>query len=305
MLCAHAPITRSAFDWMIYSAASAQCQSHCRWSWKTRVTLLLALLTSTTVFAQGQFTRIYGPDDQDVPIPQFTQPTGSKDPVALQTILAYLNAVNATTWTGIQATGTFALTGNAKESQDAATLTISGGNNFRLDLTTPSGGRSIRVYGKYGAIQEANGSKHSLPFLAAQAGIFAFPKLLGATFSADSAAVIDGGSVSISGKGLRRITIEEPLNPSSAKLTSENTSVMDLYFDVTSHLLVKSAVAVPMSWSDRGRYLQVTTYSDYQLADGVLIPFTYSQTIDGQPTWTLQLSSVQPLPSVKNSYFHF
>lgn len=133
----------------------------------------------------------------------------------------------------------------------------------------------------------------------------AFPKLLASEFSLTDVTIVDGGMITISGESLHRITVERPLHPAQSKLTSDNTSVIDLYFDPKSSLLIKSAVAVPISWSDPERYVEVTTYADYQSVNGVLIPFSCSRTINGQPEWTLQLSSVQPLPSLTSSYFHF
>jgi hypothetical protein len=269
------------------------------------LTIFLLFVMAASVSGQSQFTRIYGPQDQDVPLPQFVPATGTKDANALQTIQAFLAAVNTTAWAGIQASGTFTVVGSQQATPLAATLTIAGGDDFRLDLATPSGTQSIRIDGPFEVIQEADGKKHSLPTLAAKAGLLAFPKLLASEFSVANATILDNGMITISGGSLHRITVEEPLYASAAQATGANTSVMDLYFDPTSHLLIKSAVSVPISWSDRERYLEVTTYSNYQAVNGLLIPLICFRTINGQPEWTLQLNSVLPLPSLASSYFHF
>lgn len=267
--------------------------------------LFFALAFAASAAGQTPFTRIYGPEDQDVPLPQFVPLTGNKDATALQTIQGFLTAVTATPWLGIQATGTFTIAGSQQAAPEAATLTISGGDDYRLDLITPNGTRSIRIHGPYEEVQEPDGTKHSAPFLAAQAGLVAFPKLLSSAFLTSNVTVLDGGTVTIAGQSLHRITVEQSLYFSASHPTANNTSVTDFYFNPTTNLLVKSAVAVPISWSDRELYLEVTTYANYQTSNGVVIPLTSSQTINGQPEWTLHLTSVQPLPSLPNSYFHF
>lgn len=267
--------------------------------------LFLVLVLVSSLSGQDQSTRIYGPEDQEIPTPQFVPLTGNKDATAIQTIQGFLTAVSATAWSGIQATGTFTNGGDPQAAPEPATLTIAGGDDFRLDVKTPSGTRSIRLYGRFEEVQEPDGTKRSIPYLDAEAGLLAFPKLLASEFSSASATAVDDGMITISGKSLHRITIEQPLNPSAARPTSDNTSVLDLYFDPTSHLLGKSAASVPISWSDRDRYLEVTTYANYRTSNGILIPLTCSRTLNGQPEWTLQLNSVSPLPSLASSYFHF
>ena len=125
---------------------------------------LFALTLAASVLGQSQFTRIYGPEDQDVPLPQFVSVTGAKNPTALQAIQSFLTAVNATTWPGIQATGTFASGGNQQATPEAATLTISGGDDFRLDISTPNGTTSIRIHGQYEEVETPDGKKRSFPF---------------------------------------------------------------------------------------------------------------------------------------------
>lgn len=268
--------------------------------------LLLVITLVSSASGQESFTRIYGPQDQEIAVPKFVPVTGNKDTTALQTIQAFLTAVSAASWPGIQATGTFTNAGSSQAAPQPATLTIAGGDNFRLDVNTPAGTLSVRIYGKFEEVQEPDGTKRSIPFLASVAGLLAFPKLLQASgLAPDSVTILDDGMITVSGENLHRITVETPVNPSGPKPSSANTSVMDLYFDPASHLLIKSAVAVPISWSDPERYLEVTTYGDYQTANGILLPHTCSLTMNGQPEWVLQLESIQPLPSLTSTYFHF
>lgn len=84
-----------------------------------------------------------------------------------------------------------------------------------------------------------------------------------------------------------------------------NIGVLDLYFDSTSHLLLKSADYVQLDTSDRQHYVRVVTYGDYREVDQTLIPHQYSQTLNGQKQWTLQLAEVHLSPATDASYFQF
>lgn len=260
------------------------------------------LLVCASAVAQADFTRIYGSEDQAVPTPTFVGTLGQKDTGALQELVDYLKAVDILNWQGMQASGT--LTDHSGNTNQA-TLTILNGNQFRLDVQTPRGERSTRISGSYGRTLEADGKSFSMPPAAATTGLLAFPRLLVATFPESNMAFIDRGLVQIGGQSLHRITLEESAFPEATKADSRNVGVTDLYFDPSSHLLLKSASAVQLDSGDNERYLLVVTYGNYQNVQGNLIPCTYSQSLNGQPQWTLQLNSPSLQPSVDSSYFHF
>ncbi len=260
---------------------------------------------SITANAQSEFTRVYGTDDQSLPVPQSVSATVQKDAAAVQAVLNFVKTVNGSNWTGIQGTGTFTAPNGDTEDQGSASLTIQNSDEFRLDLNASAGERSIRIYGPYGEILESNGVRHPLPATTAMSGLFAFPRLLAATFPDAAMTVLERGMVSIDGQSLHRVTIEIPDLSSESSSPAGDISVIDLYFDPATSLLVKSAVSVQLDSQDRAIYLQVVTYSDYQKVEGILLPFTYSQTLNGQRQWTLQLTSVKTESSLDASYFQF
>lgn len=252
--------------------------------------------------AQSDLTRVYGAEDQTVPVPTLVGTLGQKDAAALQELIDYLKAVNIVKWQGMQASGTLI---DGSGQSERATLTVLNGDNFRLDVETPHGERSTRISGTYGKTLEADGKSYFLPATTAQAGLLAFPKLLVSTFPRASTSFIDRGQVAIAGQSLHRITLEEPAISNGSTPNLNEISVTDLYFDPTTHLLMKSASSVQLDSADREYYLIVLTYGDYGTVQGGLIPSRYSQSLNGQRQWTLQLNTPNLQPSVDSSYFHF
>ncbi|HLH37143.1 MAG TPA: hypothetical protein VKX41_20895 [Alloacidobacterium sp.] len=269
---------------------------------KTLLILNLVLFVHFALYAQRDLTRIYGPEDQTVPMPTFGGTLGQKDTAALQELIDYVKAVNITAWRGLQASGTLT-DGSGSTSQ--ATLTILNGDQFRLDVETPTGQRSTRISGSYGKTLEVDGKSFPIPPATAKAGLFAFPRLLVSNFPNSNTSFIDRGQISVDGKLLHRITVEESAFPAEVVLDQQGINVTDLYFDPTTHLLLKSAAAVQLDTADRQRYLIVVTYGDYQKVQDSLVPLVYSQTLNGQPQWTLHLNSPNLQPAVETSYFQF
>ncbi|MGH9585786.1 MAG: hypothetical protein ACRD3F_02460 [Acidobacteriaceae bacterium] len=266
------------------------------------VLVILGVILLQCASAQGQFTRIQGTEDQSVPMPTFVGALGQKDARALQEFVDYLKAVNIFSWKGMQASGTLTDSlGNA----DPATLTIVNGDQFRLDVQKPRGERSTRISGSYGKTLEVDGKSFSMVPATARAGLLAFPQLLVATFPTSNTSFIDRGLVQIGGGSFHRITLEELAFTDATAIDSRNINVTDLYFDPSSHLLLKSASAVQLDSADREQYLIVVTYSNYENVQGTLIPCTYSQSMNGQPQWTLRLNSPSLQPSVDSTYFYF
>jgi hypothetical protein len=250
------------------------------------------------------FTRITGAEDGDVAVPRPVLSLGQKDASALQVVTEFLKTVNGTAWGGMQATGTLTYPGTT-EVQYPAKLSVKNGNSFRLDVNAAEGERSIRINGVMGSILESNGVKHTLPPANALGGLFAFPKLIMGTFPDTQTSVVDQGTAVVEGKSLHRITVQEPVSSEATPLATDQPSVVDLYFDPATHLLVKSVASVQLDTADRARYMQAITYSDYRDVNGILLPFAYSQTLNGQRQWSLQLNNVQLNSAIDTSLFTF
>jgi hypothetical protein len=163
---------------------------------------------------------------------------------------------------------------------------------------------TITINGRLGTIQEGDAQLGTLPFITAASGIVQFEIPRVANFPDQTASLIDHGDATIEGKTFHRITVESPLR---SKAMAENTETLatDLYFDSASHLLIKSANLIRIEGSGNNEFLRVITYEDYRQVDSSMVPFRYTQTLNGQKQWTLQLSEVQLNPDLPGSLFEF
>jgi hypothetical protein len=281
------------------SSASLNCGS---WQHRSLIYGILLCLCSSA-HPQSNFTRIYGAADSEIVLPNNAVPSpGRVDAAALTEIQQFQKTIGIAQWTGMQASGMF--TENGQNALNA-TLSIMHGHNFRLDVTTPQGIRSIRVSDSSGQIRDADGKRHFLPKATAKNGLLAFPRLLDNSFPGPHVTVLDQGITQIEGKPLHRITLAEPVFPGVVTKQMNNMSLTDLYFDPSSHLLIKSAEYAQLDSKDSERYLIVITYGDYQNVQGSLIPLSYSQSLNGQPQWALQLNNPTLQPVANAADFHF
>ena len=244
-----------------------------------------------------------GPDS-GVVIPRPTGTLGQSDALALAELKANITAASALNWSGMQGTGTISYGPQGSESYPV-TLSYGKGHRFRLDVQTTKGVESTRIDGLDGKLRASDGRIATLDPDSALAGIFPFELPFVAAIPNAGYSIIDHGSVNVGTASLHRITLElgsVGLNPATKK---RNTSAVDFYFDPASHLLVKSAAYGYMAGSTRARFLTVVSYSDYRPVGTTLIPFHFVETIEGQLSRVVQLSSVQLNPSVSSAYFEF
>lgn len=228
------------------------------------------------------------------PIPAATNKLGRYDDAALSEVLMHLKVVGTTPWTGMQGTGT--ITYGSEQNSYPAALTILGSKRSRLDVQTSTGTISSRINNRVGNIQQPDGKRFPLAPEMAASGIvqFELPRL--ADLQTKSS-ILDHGMTVVDGMNLHRLTLEQPLTP-------QKNIATDLYFDPETHLLIKTANAIRPDGS-QSELLRVITYGDYRSVDGVMIPFLYTQALDGQKQWTIQLSEVQLNPTIQLNYFEF
>ena len=262
------------------------------------------IIIGFVVSAQGQTdsTRIYGIEDQSIPVPVFIGSPGQMDSSALDELVHFLGVINITSWQGMQAAGTLTDGGGVP---NPAIITLLGPDSLRLDVETTDGVRSTRVQGNYGTTVEANGRSFPLPFSTAKSTVPAFSRLLNSTTPASTTSYIDQGLVQVDGKMLHRITLEEAVTLNSGPTDQQDFNVTDLYFDPVTHLLIKSASSLQLAPFDPQKYLVVVSYSDYRTDGESLVPFRLTQSLNGQHQWSLQLADTNLKPNVGTSYFTF
>ena len=264
--------------------------------------LCIAFTTAKLIRAQNQTTRINGFDDQDVTAPATTGILGQTDAAALLEIQQYLNLTGSIGCQTIQGSGTIQY-----EQPDGArfpvTLSMQRGMGFRLDATTEKGIQSTRIFGSSGVTHDADGTVERLLPETAVTGLVQIQTLPCAVLAARNASFVDHGISSAN--HLHRISLESGLTPGLRNAAANKTSVIDFYFDPTSHLLLKSVTSIQISGARYQNFIRTITYSDYRSISDALIPFHYQESLNGEPIWTLQLSLVQVDVKLPASYFKF
>jgi hypothetical protein len=239
-----------------------------------------------------------------LPVPITTGVLGRSDASALGEIRAYVAAVSPTAWTGMQGTGTITL-GLEDKTESAAVLSNRGGDRFRLDVTTKTGKESTRIHGFIGKTQGSSGRMFSIDPVTASAGIFPFELPQVAILRVHAFTLIDHGLVNSGNGKLRQITFEYGSVGKNFATQKRNTAAIDFYFDSSSHLLIKSVNTEMIDGNPRAHFIVSVTYGDYRHVGSSMIPFLYIETINGQPSRTLQLSTVQLDPTFSPKYFEF
>ncbi len=271
------------------------------------VILGLSLILGSPSFGQFDPTRILGTTDNDIPVPVAAHTPGRVDPEATQVVAAHFGTVGAVPWVGMQAQGTLAYSG-VEGSQQNAELLIRGQDMFRLKVSGTNGVETTIIRGRHGTSVSADGSIHGISSSTAQLGLVQFPMVRSESISSPTLSLIDHGVLSIGGNALQRISLEfPPRNSNSSLQTAKNDppQVIDFYFDVNSHLLVKTASVIRLEGQGTQNFIRVITYSDYRQADNVLIPFRMEESLNGEPQWVLQFVQVQLTPNLSPSDFDF
>lgn len=286
-----------------------QCGS--RSSRRIRQPLLLLVMACVIAQAQSTPTSVEHATptsalgfDTDVSIPNATGALGRQDAAALKEITEHLAIVGSAPWLGMQGTGQIVY-GTKDPTAYSATLSVLGNDRFRLDAQTNKGEMSLRIQGPVGKIQGGGGPSETIPPETAAAGIFPFGLVRTLHFPGRETSLIDHGLTTVGGIQLHRISVETPSIGRDPVTKSRRTIAIDLYFDPTSHLLVKSASSSFVAVGHSAKFLRVVTYGDYRKVGTAMVPFRYTESMDGQQYWALQLSDVQLNPALDTTYFQF
>jgi len=242
--------------------------------------------------------------DTDVPIPAATGAPGQQDTAAAKEITEHLTIVGSVPWLGMQGTGQIVY-GSKDTTAYSATLSMMGSDQFRLDAQTNSGEMSLRIHGQLGKVQGGGGPARTIPSETAAVGIFPFGLVRTTHFPGPGTSLIDHGLTAVGGVQLHRITVETPSIGRDPVTKARRMIAIDLYFDPASHLLVKSASSSLVALGHSSRFLRVVTYSDYRKVGAAMVPFRYTESMDGQQYWVLQLSDAQLNPALDTAYFQF
>ena len=198
-------------------------------------------------------------------------------------------------WAGQEVTGPATLRGRAPDQ-------------FRLDANLPEGTRSWLINSQQGQLRDASGKLTVIPqYNAINLSTAALPHLGLSLAAVDNSFSVTGGSVqTVEGKSALVVRTNRVLS------TKEDPggeiarwSAKEYVIDAVSHVLVETRDTVFSNDTSRTRYLHEMIYSDFRSQGGVLIPFSLTERIGGQATWSVQLSSINFNTGLTDSDFHF
>lgn len=253
-----------------------------------------ACLTAQSI---GGPARVYGPSDGDIPTPvHSTKPVS--DVNAIQAVIDFVAMTNISGWTGMTGSGTITFDNRSGES-DPAHLEVRGSSGSRLEVQGSAGQVTTIFHGQRGAFISASGTRTSVSSDIAALGLLSFPRLLTPGYPRKTTVLTDQGNVTINGKALHRITFDDPSTDSTGSLWR----TVDLYFDPSTKQLSESVAFVHLSSADPSLYTVETTYSDYRTVGNITLPYQYSQSLNGNLQWTLQLNTIVLSAPDKSLFF--
>ena len=253
----------------------------------------------------GQHTdipKVTGPADGGFRYPNFAGRLGEKDTTAVVVLEAYLAAAAPRGSEGFCGTGTIAV-GLGGAANLNASLAIDGDGRSRLDMSAPAGLRSVRMNGLNGGIVQEDGTIMRFPAPVSRAGLFPTSATLRRILKNKETALRDDGEITVSGTRYRAITVAQPLLPGRPNNSLIPPVVTQLFFDPTTHLLMKAVDSVVLSESSRSRHIRVVSFTNYGRHGEEAVPTAISEARDGQATYRLTLTDVQAPCSKPDSYF--
>lgn len=214
---------------------------------------------------------------------------------------AYVTATGLAAWSGMKATGITTYV-DAPDAL-ATTLSMLPENRTKLTVTSANGDNVTATNRTHGHVQYAGGIDLKMPALAVVCGILPFDLPVLVVQSSGTFTVVDQGTVSLSGIPFHRITVERDIVEREAGAGADLRSAVDLYFDPSTHLLAKSAGVFQLPGAGRHRFVRVLTFGNYTASGTMRIPASLSETLDGQATWSLTLTSVNTATPPANNIF--
>jgi hypothetical protein len=224
---------------------------------------------------------------------------GTQDPQAIVILNSCVTASGGLT--AVNAVQDFSAQGNItyywadQNVQGTATLKALGTSNFRIDAVLQAGTRSWAVAGLTGALVDTNGTRTTIPsYNAENVGIqsWRLPNIVAALGNSAANISYMGVVQSDAGQAIQvHYVLPDSTNPDPSLA---NLNTIDYFFDPNTYLLLEtldttySATNFNLSQGLQHEIL----LSNYQNVSGVMVPFSVSEKISSQTTWSVQISSI-------------
>jgi len=241
------------------------------------------------------------------------QGTPQRDATALSFLKQVLTAAGGSSVVGgitdFTASGSITYSWAGASVQGNATIKSRGAGQFRIDSQMPGGTWSMIVSNGAGVLNLPDGTGSAIAYLnTLNVGNLTLPIIrIYAATQDTSATVIDDGIVPLGSGQAHQITIQQNLS-STVDPTGQfsRDTKRDYFFDPSSFLILQVQDTDPsnnaaVNWG----FQHVVGFSNYQLSNGISVPLSISESVNGQSTWSLGLTSVTFNSGLIDSDFQF
>jgi outer membrane lipoprotein-sorting protein len=191
-------------------------------------------------------------------------------------------AISPNFWAGEQVTG-------------AVTLRGRGADQFRLDASLPQGTRSWAVSDGQGSISEPTGKTSLIPpSNGLNLGALTLPFLgVYAALTDPTVSISPAAQVTLASKPAYDIRVQRTFAQKDDP-TGELTkwSVKDYLIDASTLTLLETRDTAYPNDAPKQAFVREVIFSDYRTTNGMLVPFSITEKIAGQQTWTIQLNAI-------------
>ena len=226
--------------------------------------------------------------------------TATSDPQAVALLNQSLSAAG-----GVQAlaairdfaaTGTITYYWAGQQVAGTATVRARGFDQFRLDSIIPDGTRSYAVSHGVGSLKDTSGAVTSIPYFnTVNIGLLSFPYLgISARLGDPLSTISDMGLVSTSsGSQLHQVRVQRGFPPGQDPNGALAAfCVTDYFLDPQTSLVMEVVDQTHAVGNPAESYAHEIDLGNYTAVNGVSVPMTLGESVDGQMIWQLQLSSV-------------
>jgi hypothetical protein len=239
-------------------------------------------------------------------VAQQTATTVQRDPQALAVLQQAVAVGGGSTLLGsiqdFTATGSITYLWIGNQVQGTATIRALATTSFRVDANLPQGTRSLVASYGSGTVRNTDGSLVTIPSNnTVNLGALTFPLLkVAAALNNTSLSIQYLSLTNLSGHQVHVIHVQQG-PPSSTDIIS-HLSATDFLIDATTYqiLLVRDAIHPSGVTQD---ILHEIEFSDFRPTSGCLVPFSITERVGGQQTWTVHLSAISFNTSLTDADF--
>jgi hypothetical protein len=230
---------------------------------------------------------------------QSQQPSPTRDQQAVSVITQCLNATGGQTAIAAVAdykgTGTVTYYWAVTGGSGSTTIQGRGTDQFRIDSSIPAGTYTMLVDRGSGEIKDVSGKIKTLYFAnAVNKGNLTFPlPELTARLEDSTVSITDGTVVTFNGRQAYRVrTVRNLPSDSTANQVVSKLTTRDFFIDQQTLQVLGTRDAAHPDSPIAGAVTHEMQFSNYQTVNGVSVPFTITELVGGQTTWTIQLTQI-------------